>query len=87
MSISSHLSNSLDALETAVAWMVETFPNQPGQAAAGETSFLEMKGLISGGWMRARGGRAAERQRKRETGDTTVINGQIKQARELDHDH
>jgi alkylation response protein AidB-like acyl-CoA dehydrogenase len=87
LSIATHLSNSLDALETAVAWMVKTFPNQPGQAAAGATSFLEMMGLISGGWMLARGVIEAGIQLKSEQGDTNFLNSKIKTAQYFAHAH
>ena len=77
LSISTHLKNSLDALNSAVAWMIETFPKQPGQAAAGATSFLEMMGLISGGWMLARGVIEADMQLKNKQGDKKFLNSKI----------
>ena len=77
LSISIHLKNSLDALNSAVAWMIETFPKQPGQAAAGATSFLEMMGLISGGWMLARGVIEADMQLKNKQGDKKFLNSKI----------
>ena len=77
LSISIHLKNSLDALNSAVAWMIETFPKQPGQAAAGATSFLEMMGLISGGWMLARGVIEADMQLKNKQGDQKFLNSKI----------
>jgi len=77
LSISIHLKNSLDALNSAVAWMIETFPKQPGQAAAGATSFLEMMGLISGGWMLARGVIKADMQLKNKQGDKKFLNSKI----------
>ena len=77
LSISTHLKNSLDALNSAVAWMIETFPKQPGQAAAGATSFLEMMGLISGGWMLARGVIEADMQLKNKQGDKKFLNSKV----------
>ena len=77
LSISIHLKNSLDALNSAVAWMIETFPKQPGKAAAGATSFLEMMGLISGGWMLARGVIEADMQLKNKQGDKNFLNSKI----------
>ena len=77
LSISIHLKNSLDALHSAVAWMIKTFPKQPGQAAAGATSFLEMMGLISGGWMLARGVIEADMQLKNKQGDKNFLNSKI----------
>ena len=77
LSISIHLKNSLDALHSAVAWMIKTFPKQPGQAAAGATSFLEMMGLISGGWMLARGVIEADMQLKNKQGDKKFLNSKI----------
>tara|TARA_B100001094_G_scaffold245868_1_gene242434 strand:- start:828 stop:2615 length:1788 start_codon:yes stop_codon:yes gene_type:complete len=77
LSISIHLKNSLDALNSAVAWMIETFPKQPGQAAAGATSFLEMMGLISGGWMLARSVIEADMQLKNKQGDEKFLKSKI----------
>ena len=77
LSISIHLKNSLDALHSAVAWMIKTFPKQPGQAAAGATSFLEMMGLISGGWMLARCVIEADMQLKNKQGDKKFLNSKI----------
>ena len=77
LSISTHLKNSLDALNSAVAWMIETFPKQPGKAAAGATSFLEMMGLISGGWMLARGVIEADMQLKNKQGDKKFLNSKV----------
>ncbi|MFL2919577.1 MAG: acyl-CoA dehydrogenase, partial [Thalassobaculaceae bacterium] len=77
LSISIHLKNSLDALNSAVAWMIETFPKKPGQAAAGATSFLEMMGLISGGWMLARSVLEADMQLKNKQGDKKFLNSKI----------
>ncbi|MDC0398756.1 acyl-CoA dehydrogenase [Alphaproteobacteria bacterium] len=81
LSISTHLKNSLDALNSAVSWMIETFPKQPGQAAAGATSFLEMMGLISGGWMLARGVIEANMQLKNKQGDKKFLNNKITTAK------
>jgi alkylation response protein AidB-like acyl-CoA dehydrogenase len=80
LSLSTHLRSSLVALESAVTWMLETFPSQPGQAAAGATSFLEMMGLISGGWMLARGVIEADRQLKNNEGDESFLKSKLKTA-------
>ena len=57
--------------------MIKTFPKQPGQAAAGATSFLEMMGLISGVWMLARGVIEADMQLKNKQGDKKFLNSKV----------
>ncbi|MCY4589674.1 MAG: acyl-CoA dehydrogenase [Alphaproteobacteria bacterium] len=49
------LSAALDATSDAVTWLVETFPADPARASAAAAPFLEMMGLVAGGWMLARG--------------------------------
>ena len=80
LSLSKHLSASLNSLETAVVWMLKTYPNEPGRAAAGATSLLEMMGLISGGWMLARGVFEATRQLKNNEGDKDFLTNKLKTA-------
>ena len=63
--------------------MIKTFPKQPGQAAAGATSFLEMMGLISGGWMLARGVIEADMQLKNKQGDKNFLNSKILMTNQL----
>lgn len=87
LSLSKHLSASLNSLETAVAWMLKTFPNEPGRAAAGATSLLEMMGLISGGWMLARGVLEATRQLKNNEGDKDFLTNKLKTAQYFGEAH
>ena len=49
------LSAAVDATSDAVTWLVETFPADPARASAAAAPFLEMMGLVAGGWMLARG--------------------------------
>ena len=49
------LSAAVDAASDAVTWLVETFPADPARASAAAAPFLEMMGLVTGGWMLARG--------------------------------
>lgn len=44
-----------DATSDAVTWLVETFLADPARASAAAAPFLEMMGLVTGGWMLARG--------------------------------
>ncbi len=54
-SFGDRLSPAVDATSDAVTWLVETFPADPARASAAAAPFLEMMGLVAGGWMLARG--------------------------------
>jgi len=48
------VSQGIDDLETATAWIVATWPNDPNDVAAGAVPYLRLLALVSGGWMMAR---------------------------------
>jgi alkylation response protein AidB-like acyl-CoA dehydrogenase len=56
------LSDGLDALEHATAWLLETFPQDPKLAAAGSVTYLKLWGVVGGGWQMARAALIAKRQ-------------------------
>ena len=56
------LTTAVDALERATAWMVETFPKDPGGTQAGAVSYLRLMGIAVGGWLMVLGMEAAQRR-------------------------
>jgi alkylation response protein AidB-like acyl-CoA dehydrogenase len=48
------LLESVDALASCVAWMVETYPHNVKAAAAGSVPMLKMFGTVTGGWLMAK---------------------------------
>ena len=80
-SLARHLGAGAAALDDAVTWMVETYPADPGRAASGAAPFLEMMGLVSGGWMLARGAIEATRQLADGSGDPAFLEGKLITAR------
>ncbi|MDG2285060.1 MAG: acyl-CoA dehydrogenase, partial [Alphaproteobacteria bacterium] len=80
-SLAKHLTSGAAALGDAVTWLVESFPSDPARAAAGAVPFLEMMGLVSGGWMLARGAIVARRQLADGSGDKAFLEGKLTTAR------
>ena len=80
-SLSKHLRNSVAALRETIDWMLDTFKLEPGYAGAGATALLEMMGLISGGWMLARGAIEASKQIASGTGDSQFLSSKLVTAR------
>jgi 3-(methylthio)propanoyl-CoA dehydrogenase len=76
-SIAKHLTAGAEAVGDAVTWLVESFPADPARAAAGAAPFLEMMGLVSGGWMLARGAIEARRQLADGSGDRAFLEGKL----------
>jgi 3-(methylthio)propanoyl-CoA dehydrogenase len=72
-SLARHLEAGAQAIGDAVTWLVESFPSDPARAAAGAAPFLEMMGLVSGGWMLARGAIEARRQLIDGSGDRSFL--------------
>jgi alkylation response protein AidB-like acyl-CoA dehydrogenase len=76
-SLGKHLGAGVTALEAAITWLVKTFPADPGSASAGAAALLEMMGLVSGGWMLARGALEASRQLADGSGDPAFLEGKL----------
>lgn len=72
-----HLGAGVAAAEDAVAWLVESFSDDPARAAAGAVPFLEMMGLVGGGWMLARGAIEARRQLSEGADDAGFLKGKL----------
>ncbi|MEQ9137440.1 MAG: acyl-CoA dehydrogenase [Thalassobaculum sp.] len=58
-SLRDRLSAGRDALGRATDWVVATMPNDPAAAASPSALFLELFGLVAGGWLMARSALAA----------------------------
>ena len=75
-----HLSNGIDAFENAVTWFTKCFGDNPGRAGAGAVPFLEMMGLVSGGWLLARGTVKAQGMLDAGIGDARFLKGKLSTA-------
>jgi energy-converting hydrogenase Eha subunit B len=80
-SLAKHLTSGVEAVGNAVTWLVESIPADPARAAAGAVPFLEMMGLVSGGWMLARGAIEARRQLSDGSGDAGFLENKLVTAR------
>jgi hypothetical protein len=79
--IGDRLKSAIGALETATDWLVETFPNDPGQVAASAVPFLKLAGSVFGGIAMARAAQIAV-QRSREGGaDAAFYRAKLQTAR------
>ncbi len=75
--LAKHLGAGVAAVDDAVSWLVESFPADPARAAAGAVPFLEMMGLVAGGWMLARGAIEARRQLADGAADAAFLGGKL----------
>ncbi len=55
-----HLAMALEALSAATDWVAETYASDPVATAAGSFAYLNLWGIVAGGWLLARGVLAAE---------------------------
>ena len=79
--IADHLRTGITTARRATDWMVETFSEDPARAAAGAGPFLEIMGLVGGGWTMANTARAAARCLAAGADDPAFLNGKITSAR------
>jgi alkylation response protein AidB-like acyl-CoA dehydrogenase len=75
--LAKHLGAGAAAVDDAVSWLVESFAGDPARAAAGAVPFLEMMGLVAGGWMLARGAIEARRQLSEGAGDAAFLESKL----------
>ncbi|HZD26139.1 MAG TPA: acyl-CoA dehydrogenase, partial [Alphaproteobacteria bacterium] len=77
------LAATVDAVEQAAGWLLEKLAAEPNAAAAGCTPFLEMMGLVTGGFYLAKGALAARRLLAGSGGDVdrAFLQGRIATAR------
>ncbi|KJK16803.1 acyl-CoA dehydrogenase [Pseudomonas sp. 2(2015)] len=76
-----NLGKALIALNASVAFIVAQFPLQPARVAAGAVPFLELLGIVAGGWQMARSALVAHRQLKVGNADQGFYRGKLLTAR------
>ncbi|MBU2092006.1 MAG: acyl-CoA dehydrogenase, partial [Alphaproteobacteria bacterium] len=57
--IAAALGDGIDALDHATDWLLDVFPQDRQSGAAGAAYYLKLAGIVTGGWMLARGAIAA----------------------------
>jgi len=75
------LEPAIDALEQATQWIADTYGEDPSGVAAGAVAYLDLLGTVAGGWLLARGARAAVRMRSNGGGDSDFLEGKLLTAR------
>ncbi len=76
-SLARHLERGVAALQKAVDWLVEVFAEDRARAAASAVPFLEMMGLVSGGWILARGAIEARKQLASSADDRSFLEAKL----------
>ena len=74
-------SAALTAAEECVSWMVITYGNDIKAAHAGAVPFLELMGIVCGGWQMARAALVARQRLSEGKGDKAFYEAKIKTAR------
>ncbi|WP_342622500.1 acyl-CoA dehydrogenase C-terminal domain-containing protein [Pseudomonas alkylphenolica] len=77
----SALARALVALNASVEFIVSHFATQPARVAAGAVPFLELLGIVAGGWQMARSALVAHRQLKAGSDDQDFYRGKLLTAR------
>jgi alkylation response protein AidB-like acyl-CoA dehydrogenase len=75
------LATSIDALQAAVHFILHTFGADVRQALVGSVPFLELFGIVAGGWQMARAARVAQQRLAQGQGDAAFLRGKILTAR------
>jgi acyl-CoA dehydrogenase len=75
------LASALRSLDGAIDWVVKTSIADPRAAHAGAVPYLELWGLVAGGWQMARAAQVAARQRDEGSGDAGFCNAKLATAR------
>ena len=75
------LSIAVDSLERTTEWVMTNGLADPRRALAVATPYLEMFGLVTGGWLSARLALAAKEDLDAGSSDTTYLTAKITQAR------
>jgi acyl-CoA dehydrogenase len=79
--IATRLAAGVAALESAVAFIVETYAADPKRASVGAVPFLDLFGTVAGGWQMARSALAAQRRLAEGSGDAAFYRTKIITAR------
>jgi alkylation response protein AidB-like acyl-CoA dehydrogenase len=75
------LGRGLRAFESATDWIVVHHQSRPREVYAGAVPFLELAGLVCGGWQMARAALAAVRRRDEGSGDAAFYRAKVATAR------
>jgi alkylation response protein AidB-like acyl-CoA dehydrogenase len=81
VSIRGRLEESLNCLEKATDWMVETGSKDISLAATAAVPYLNLFGNTTGGWLLARSAVSADNQRATANGDAAFLETKVKTAR------
>ena len=79
--IRARFGDAIDALAKTIDWAVETFPSDQRAVAAGAVDFLRLFGIVSGGWLMAKGALAAQAKLAAGDGDSRFLKGRLASAR------
>ena len=71
------LGNGIDALRHGTDWLLARLPESPNDALAGATPYLELFGLVAGGWLLARAALAARRSGRAGGGDQDFLAAKV----------
>jgi len=75
------LASSIDALEQATRWIVETFAKNPNAVFAVAVPYLKLFGAVGGGWMMARAAEIAQRKSGEPGADKAFYEAKLTTAR------
>ncbi|HTE15503.1 MAG TPA: acyl-CoA dehydrogenase [Burkholderiales bacterium] len=75
------LASTIDALEEATRWIVETFQKNPNAVYAVAVPYLKLFGIVGGGWMMARAVEVAQRKRGETGADISFYDTKLATAR------
>ena len=75
--IGQSLAGSIDALETATAWIVDTYPKNPNAVFAVAVPYLKLFGTVGGGWMMVRAAEVAARKRGEPGADASFYEAKL----------
>ena len=79
--IARSLEAGVAAVESAVAYILETYPRDIKAASVGSVPFLKLLGIVAGGWQMARAALAAQRRMVEGASDTDFYRTKIVTAR------
>jgi alkylation response protein AidB-like acyl-CoA dehydrogenase len=75
------LKPGIDALALATNWVVEHGTKEPARALAGAAPYLQLMGIVTGGWLMARGALAAQRRLAQGNGEARFHQAKLHTAR------
>ena len=75
------LFRSIDALQEATQWIVDTFQKNPNGVFAVAVPYLMLFGNVGGGWMMARAAAVAQRKRAEAGADVSFYEAKLATAR------